>query len=284
MQKGKRNRAAAMNRSWIRQSLRSLLPRFTRPSASAERILRVRGVRILMYHRVVSLPGDRLSVSPESFARQMDILRSEGWRVVPLSSAREEEGGCDARPRVALTFDDGFRDFHSSAWPILRERGFPAAVFVAPAMVEGRVSLDRYRGAPGDHAFLGWETLRELSRSGVAVGSHGLTHRELSLLTGNEAEEEIEESARIIGERLGVRPAWFAYPRGRNNSFHRRLVARAGYRGAVTVAPGVCRPVSDPFALPRTEISADDDDQAFRMKLAGAFDFWHRLWQRTPWF
>lgn len=275
---------SAMISTRIRALLRLLLPRLAWPLAAAEQSLRGRGVRILMYHRVADLPGDRLSISPAVFARQMDILRSGCWRVVPLSSAREEKGGDDTRPRVALTFDDGFRDFHSSAWPILRERGFPAAVFVAPGLIEGKVSLGRYRGLPGDHAFLDWEALRELNRSGVAVGSHGLTHRELTALAAAAAKEEIEESARIIGERIGARPAWFAYPRGRNGPAHRRLVAQAGYEGAVTVAPGVCRPSSDSFALPRTEISADDDDDAFRLKLAGAFDFWHWLWQKTPWF
>jgi peptidoglycan/xylan/chitin deacetylase (PgdA/CDA1 family) len=272
-----------MNQFWIRKSLRFLLPRLAWPLAAAERAFRGRGTRMLMYHRVADIPGDRLSVHPESFARQMDFLRSGGWQVVPLSSALAAEGaGC--RPRVALTFDDGFRDFYSAAWPILRERGFPAAVFVVPGLIEGKISLERYRGRPGEHVPLDWASLGELMRAGVTVGSHGLTHRELTALTEKEAKEEIEESARIIGEKLGTRPAWFAYPRGRNHPLHRRLAESAGYRGAVTVAPGACRPSGDPFALPRTEISADDDPAAFRLKLMGAFDCWHWLWQRTPWF
>ena len=266
------------------KALRLLLPALSLPLAALVRAAKGRGMRILMYHRIADLDWDRLSVDTQSFARQMDLLRAEGWRVVPLASALEESRADDPRPRVALTFDDGYRDFYASAWPVLRERGFPAAVFVLPGLIEGRIALERYRGRPGSHLPLDWAMLKELSRAGVAVGSHGLTHRGLPGLPEREAREEIEESARIIADKVGPRPSWFAYPRGRNTPAVREMVRAAGYRGAVTVAPGACRPPADPFALPRTEISRDDDLFAFRMKLSGAFDPWHYLWQKTPWY
>lgn len=274
-----------MDKCGLKKAARALLPSLSWPLAVAERALRRgRGVRVLMYHRVADLPGDRLSVRPDAFARQMDYLVSAGWRVVPLSAARERDDPADPRPRAAITFDDGFFDFFSSAWPVLHERGFPSAVFVVPGLIEGTVDLPRYRGRGGDHRPMDWKTLLELRRSGALIGSHGITHRELTALSDSEAEREIIESRRIISGKLGVPPAWFAYPRGQNSPRHRLMVARAGYAGAVTVAPGACRPSFDPFALPRTEISADDDDDAFRLKLSGAFDPWHWLWQKTPWF
>lgn len=257
---------------------RRLLPELALPPALLFRILRGRGVRILMYHRVMDLPGDRLSVKPAEFARQMDYLRARGYRVIPLSELPLSLGS--SVPAVVLTFDDGYRDFYENAFPILKERRLPATIFVITGLIEGKIQLSRYRKNPQSARPLSWEMLRELKRGGVEIGSHSLTHRELTGLSRSEAEREIEESARLIREKTGVNPEWFSYPRGKFNPELIELARPAGYRGAVTVRPGSNYSSRGLFSLKRTEISREDSRRDFALKLNGAYDIWHYLGQK----
>ncbi len=180
---------------------------------------------------------------------------------------------------MTLTFDDGYRDFYDNVFPVLKSRRLPAAVFVVPEFIEGKIELARYRGGGEISRPLSWEMLAEMSAEGITVGSHSLTHRELPGLSREEAKREIVGSRESIGRQLGRLPDWFAYPRGKANPGLAALVRDSGYRGAVTVRPGVNRPGQDPYLLRRTEISGDDDREDFLLKLKGGFDLPHRLWQ-----
>ncbi len=258
----------------FRRRFRRVVPRL----AAALGPDRPKGIRILMYHRVAEIPGDRLAVPPERFARQMDLLRESGRPVKSLSAAfapgsEREEGA------VVLTFDDGYRDFYDNVFPILRTRRLPAAVFVVPDFIDGRVELARYRGRGELSRPLTWEMLAGMSGEGITIGSHSLSHRELTGLEREEAEREISASREAIARRLGSSPEWFAYPRGKADRSLAGLVRSAGYRGAVTVRPGINRAGADLFLLRRTEISGDDDPEDFILKLRGGFDLPHRLWQ-----
>lgn len=238
------------------------------------------GVRILMYHRVTELSWDRLSVHPSEFQRQVDYLLTQDCRIVKLSDLPElKPRQLRSPPALALTFDDGYRDFYETVFPVLKARRIPATIFIVVGLLEGEVQLERYRNCPETAEPLTWDMLREMSSQGVTVGAHSLTHRELPRLSREEAEREIAGSARVIGERLGERPRWFAYPRGKLNPGLEDLVKRAGYGGAVTARPGSNRYPLNLFSLRRTEISGDDDLGDFKMKLRGAFDPWHSLWQ-----
>ena len=236
------------------------------------------GLRILMYHRVADIPGDRLAVSPDRFARQMDLLLESG-RPVGMLEELFAAGDDNRGPVLALTFDDGYQDIYDNVYPVLKTRGLPATVFVVPEFIEGRIELPRYRGRGVLSRPLSWDMLAELNAGGMVVGSHSLTHRELTGLARAEARREIIRSREIIGNRLGSLPDWFAYPRGKVDSTLAGLVQAAGYRGAVTVRPGINRLPFDRYLLRRTEISGVDDREDFLLKIQGGFDLPHRLWQ-----
>jgi peptidoglycan/xylan/chitin deacetylase (PgdA/CDA1 family) len=99
---------------------------------------------VLCYHRVndVAAPGfsydpEPVSATPADFARQMDYVAAR-FNVIDLAML---EGyvydGRPLPPRPALiTFDDGYRDNYTHAYPILRERGLPAVIFVAVGHVD----------------------------------------------------------------------------------------------------------------------------------------------------
>ena len=242
------------------------------------------GLRVLTYHRVNDgHPGDRLSISTEAFAAQMETLARSGRPVVRLEDAVSEMRADRTLPEgaVALTFDDGYADNLSEALPVLDRHGFPAVFFVVTGVVGTPATIERYARCCDADRMLDWDEVRALRASGHAIGGHGRTHRELVALPLDEARAEAEGCARDIEELTGQRPRLFCYPRGSENAAVRRIVGEAGFDAACTVRPGPNAPGTDLFALRRTEISGDDTLRDFRFKLDGGFDEWHALVQRV---
>jgi peptidoglycan/xylan/chitin deacetylase (PgdA/CDA1 family) len=221
------------------------------------------GLRILTYHRVTKDPADPFAVSPGDFALQMQEVALTGT-VVPLEKALEElGGGDDRRPRIALTFDDGTRDFLTDALPVLSRLGLPATLYVSPARV-------------GEEGFLCWDDLRAVSAGGIRLGSHGLDHQSLGRISPGEVWTQVRESRRMLEERLHVTVTSLAYPYGTVRDFSevvKKNVSMAGYRSACTSINGVNRSSTDPLELRRTKIE-QADGAIFRRILLGGMDGW----------
>ena len=240
------------------------------------------GVRILMYHRVCPHSDhDQLAVSPMRFRRQIELL-ARRHRVISLRAAADQLSEPAGTAAVALTFDDGYHDNLVHALPVLREFRLPATIFVTTAFCSQERRHFRYRESTG-RVHLDWSEVRELSREpGITIGSHTCTHPFLSRLDYADAAREIADSRWIIESELGAPVDLFCYPSGDMGCREETLAREAGYRAAVTVAPGLNRPGQSPYALRRTEVTDRDGDTEFAMKLQGAFDPLHALlhWRR----
>ncbi|MHB1657666.1 MAG: polysaccharide deacetylase family protein [Burkholderiales bacterium] len=257
--------------------MRRLLATALWPYATIAGALRP-GLRILMYHRVASLPAyDQLTVSPARFERQMRQL-SARHRVVSLADGLQALGaGLLYSPLVAVTFDDGYLDNLTAAAPILARYGIPATIFVTTRFCDQAASHPRY-GQPAQRLHLNWDEVAALAAApGITIGSHTLSHPYLPTLGDAQAQREIEDSRREIEARIGQPVDYFCYPSGDLSPRELQLVRQAGYAAAVSVAPGVNQADADRFQLRRTEVTDRDDDFDFALKLAGAFDPLHRL-------
>jgi peptidoglycan/xylan/chitin deacetylase (PgdA/CDA1 family) len=248
---------------WIKRCARRGLARASlRVGACRRGHLRC-GLRILTYHRVAADARDPFAVAPRDFALQMEAVAATG-AATGLDAALEEiAGGENGRPRIALTFDDGTRDFLTEALPVLSRLALPATLYVIPARV----------GEPG---FLEWEELRAIRGAGIQIGSHGLDHRSLGRIPGEEVPAQVQESRRILEERLGCAVTSLAYPFGTIRDFNatvKQEVRRAGYRSACTSVNGLNRGSTDTLELRRTKIE-QGDGPVFREIIAGGLDGW----------
>lgn len=210
-------------------------------------------VPILMYHYIRPKPGPEdplgqsLSVEPQEFAREMDWLAEHGFTTLTLAEYGEARAGHHLLPSrpVVLTFDDGYRDFYTNAWPILLAQHFKATVFVITGVV-------------GSPQYMTWDMLRELDRSGlVEVAGHSVHHLDLTQLNASALVSEVTGCAHDITQELGHSPVSFAYPAGRVNDAVVSAVRAAGFQFAVTTKPGAADAFDPLCLLPRLRVRGD---------------------------
>ena len=174
---------------------------------------------------------------------------------------------------VALTFDDGFRDFHTAAFPILRKHGFSATMYLPTAFIGDERKTFMARDC------LTWSEVLELSKAGVEFGSHTVNHPKLVELDWPEIESELRDSKAEIEQRLSQPCLSFAYPFAfpqADRAFARRfldLTTSSAYASAVTTAIGRTRAGDNPRQLSRLPANSVDDRVLFEAKLRGAYDW-----------
>ncbi|MBI4313536.1 MAG: polysaccharide deacetylase family protein [Candidatus Omnitrophica bacterium] len=223
-------------------------------------------VPVLMYHEVDPRPigESRLIVSPRSFDRQMGLLKRRRAQAVPFSEVVESFKTGKGLPKnaVALTFDDGFENFYTNAWPVLKKYDFPAIVFIITQEV----------GKPG---FLTWDQIVELDRAGVTIGSHSIDHPWLPALREEDLRRELVESKRILEEKLGHAVDYFCYPMGAHDARVIEAVKSAGYLGASATHPGRLASNTNPYAVKRMRIWKNSDNLVvFWAQSSGYYTWW----------
>lgn len=228
-----------------------------------------RSAVILQYHHVDAATPPSTSVSPEVFAAHLNYLEERRFTVLPVSeivdallSDRDLPDLC-----VGLTFDDAYRSVLESAWPLLREREWPATIFVNTGGVDDGIG-----------SYLTWEEMRRMAAEGAEFGGHSVTHdyliRRRPEESGAEWRRRVREDIRVSCERIEEeilagdgRCRLFAYPYGEYDNDLREIVAELGLVGFGQHS-GPVGPLSDSLALPRFPASgpyADIDGLATKL-------------------
>jgi peptidoglycan/xylan/chitin deacetylase (PgdA/CDA1 family) len=223
-----------------------------------------------MYHRVAPTGSPamaRYRVTPGAFEAQLRYLRDAGYYSVSLEEWRAavEAKKPLAGRAVLITFDDGYLDFLTHVWPLLRRYGFSATVFLVTDAV-GRSNA--WDGVYGEEVpLLGWEEIRQLRGEGVEFGSHSASHRALTALSPVDVAREGARSRAILERRLGVPINAFAYPYGDTDRVVQHLIGACGYTFGLSCRPGLSRFADSLLALPRIEVTGSDRFQDFIAKL-----------------
>ena len=184
-------------------------------------------VPILCYHNLGEQAKGRMVMAASAFREQMKYLKVNGYHVISLREFVEftRLGRQLPQRSVVLTFDDGYKSFKQYAYPVLKELGFPATLFV----------YTDYVGA-GRNA-LSWQDLRELAGDGFDVQAHSKTHGDLRRIAGEpdaqyqrRMQTELAQPQEQFQKNLGRRADIIAFPYG---SWDESLLGKAIEHGYV---------------------------------------------------
>ncbi|MBI2086050.1 polysaccharide deacetylase family protein [Candidatus Daviesbacteria bacterium] len=191
-------------------------------------------VPILLYHYVeyVKDPGDTirksLNILPPTFEVEIKTLKDAGYSFVTMADlANALDDRVTLSPKsVILTFDDGYRDFYTDVFPILKRQQVKATVFIVPNFLDKPNNMDTWM-------------IKEIAQSGlVEIGAHTMNHTYLTSLPLKRVEYEVIQSKKYLEKLLGYRIVSFAYPYGAFDNTTIDVVKKAGFRSAVTTISG----------------------------------------------
>jgi peptidoglycan/xylan/chitin deacetylase (PgdA/CDA1 family) len=225
-----------------------------------------------MYHEVND-PAEawsHLAVSPTAFKEQLAYLRGAGYTTMTAGSIAVllVSGGTVPPRTVALTFDDGFEDFHRHAVPALVEHGFAATVFVTTGWVQD-AGPDSAGSRPG--RMLSWAQVAETVSAGMEVGAHSCQHPQLDQIQAPSLRDELYTSKASLEDKLGIPVPGLAYPFGYSNAAVREVARAAGYGYGYAVRNTMTNFDSDPFKLPRLTVHNSTSLSEFQRLINGQF-------------
>jgi peptidoglycan/xylan/chitin deacetylase (PgdA/CDA1 family) len=220
-------------------------------------------VPILEYHYIRDNPnprdqlGFRLSVTPTEFQRQMDWLAANSYHPVSMADLRAYFAAGRPLPAtsVVLTFDDGYLDFFTTAFPILQRLGFTAVAYVVPGFL----------GRPG---YMDQAQIQQLDASGIVeIASHTVNHLDLTRLDAGSLNTQLQASRASLEQLLGHPVLDFCYPSGRFNGRVVSAVAAAGYQTATTELPGTEHDWSGRLTWSRVRVDGGEGQAQFALRL-----------------
>ncbi len=242
-----------------------LLPLVTQAAATPQR----NWIKILNYHEVapeseiknreyLSLDDKKkstraiyLAVTPDKFDEQMMFLK-ESYATPSMNElAGKMEKNEPFKENGVIVSLDGWADcIYKYAFPILRKYSIPAVIYIQTGNLKAKGALT-------------WDQIKEMSDSGITIGSHTINHPHLSKKQKNEGAEdyekrvsrELESSKGEIESHIGKKVEFFAYPYGSFNDEVIRLLKKAGYRNAATVLWDKNFPDTDKFKLRRRPVT-----------------------------
>ena len=237
------------------------------PAATGQPVARaalVLHVPVLMYHYIAVVPAtqatDRfavdLRVPPDLFEQHLAYLRAQGYGTISTPALWDALNGRATLPAkpIVLTFDDGYADAYSNAFPLLRKYGFIGTFFVTCNLV----------GRPG---YMTWDQVRELDAAGMDIESHAMDHKAMSAFNLGGLAYEMGQARATLGQQLGHEVRFFAYPSGDFNATALQGVAANGYFAAFLKAGGSSQSVDWRYTLRRTRVTGYASLETFKVAL-----------------
>lgn len=208
-------------------------------------------VPILMYHYISVPPEDAdqyridLSVPPDNFRAQMEYLAANGYTTVDLydlTLAIVNQRDLPPNP-VIITIDDGYRDFYDNGFPILRELGLKATLFVITDYVD--------RNEPN---YVSWAMIAEMAAAGIRIEPHSKSHVNLNGRDRDFLVWEMLGSQQTVAAHIGYTPRYFAYPGGRYDEVAMQVLEDVGFWGSVTTYGGTWHNYTERFEWTRMRV------------------------------
>jgi peptidoglycan/xylan/chitin deacetylase (PgdA/CDA1 family) len=226
-------------------------------------------IPILMYHSVKYVDKKEvmrsLHVRPHSFKIQMFLLKALGYRGCSIAEALDALKNKSNGKLVALTFDDGYQNFKTTALPILKKLGFSATVYIVSDRIGRHNEWDEKTGISPNELMTSAE-IQYCASQGIEVGCHSATHVRLTEAQ-TELDYEILQSKAFLERTISKPVTAFCYPYGIYDDRVLNFVRRAGFSSATTMIRGRATDHDDRYQLPRIPVTWHTLPHLFMIKL-----------------
>ena len=213
-----------------------------------------------MYHRIEEPPPGAnvyrrdLSVTPDNFRAQLRYLRQEGYETIVLNDLTLHLTMGKPLPQkpVILTFDDGYADAYTNAFPLLQKFGFVGTFFLVSAPIDAQ-----------NPDYLSWGQVKEMHAAGMEFEPHSYDHPDMRNRGFDFVVFQVLAPKEAIEARTGETCRFFAYPSGRYDQYVIDVLRSAGYWGAVLTEQGATHTGDELFTLKRVRIHGGEDMDKF---------------------
>ena len=232
--------------------------------------------RIMMYHMISNQPkkGKKsgLRVTPEMFEKQLSYFKDNGWKFIKMSELKDHENDTKV---VAITFDDGYLDNYTQAFPLLKKYDACATLYLVIDRHQNDWSIKKNpkhnTGVLAEEEKLSDDNIKEMLYSGVfELGGHTITHPYLPNIPLDDKKHEMIECKNILETTFNTKVSSFAYPFGIYNDEDVKIVETSSFESAVTTNEGVAN-ADTPFELKRIKASGKDNFFAFKLRVQKGF-------------
>jgi peptidoglycan/xylan/chitin deacetylase (PgdA/CDA1 family) len=227
-------------------------------------------VPILTYHHVNPLEGDMVTISVDHFEDQMAFLRRRGYHTLFISELVEWMEGKKMLPKksVALTFDDGFWDNYTYAFPVLKKYNLKATIFIVTGWVSQGNGTDLARkviphqqgnqlaaSGEGRQISMTWGEVKALQDSGlIEIESHTHSHNKELHMDKPALLEDLRYSRQAIFDHLNKESTCLCWPGGRYNPESVQAAREAGFKALCTTKRGLNQLGGNPLELKRVTV------------------------------
>jgi len=232
-------------------TLSTAKPEQTAPAAPVNGV----AIPVLYYHLIddhVYSPYTSMFVSPKDFANQMAYLYSNGYTVIPLDQI---ENASQYTKPVIITFDDGYEDNYTNAYPILLKYHFPATVFLISSLI-------------GKSGYLNIDEIVQMGDL-FSFQDHTVTHRPLATLSPQVQDYELTESQKEIEDITHRNVDALAYPDGSYDQTTLAIAQRFYKYAFIEIPGGIYHTGDDPYTIKRVNVPRGLNLAGFIKKING---------------
>ena len=190
-------------------------------------------VPVLLYHYVEYVHNDpgrqNLNIPPNVLTAQIETLKNAGYTFMTPNDLTDAILGKRKLPPkvVILSCDDGYMDFYTDVFPILKKEQVKAVAYVVPNFLNRPNYMFTFQ-------------LQDVAKSSlVEVGAHTTDHVWLAGMNKKQAANEVAQSRKTLQDMLHVSVNSLAYPYGAFDQQTIQIAKDAGFTNAVSTVPGI---------------------------------------------
>ena len=235
-------------------------------------------IPVIMYHRVINNPENEgvygTYIYEDMFKKHLQYLKDKNYTVITFKDLdkigwrnRFEKD----KKYIFITFDDGYKDNYELVFPILKEFGFKATIFLMGSSTYNE--WDVKAGGEKEFPLMSVEMIKEMQDYGIEFGAHTFNHPKLNTLSNEEIEYQIVDVKKPLEEKIGKEIITFAYPYGILNDYAKEMAKKAGYIFALATDSGSVCLSDDLYQIRRIAIFPNTNLFSFKRKVAGNYNF-----------